>query len=166
MKFRTSAFLLSCFLATRVFAQTGSAPVPPPPRGDVARMTFDGWWVTDVFFEQSSSRLPAEQRQKLIALAARPQDLLEFKRPWCKESTWYVHGIADSTEGSAEKRKQLSLQRAEYVASLIQSYGVPRTHICISSRRTDIPLPQSKVKNSRAEIELRCGPPPTQTQGC
>jgi len=164
MMWRRSQFIalgLAGLVCSVGLAQT--QPAPPP---DLSHGLFDGWWAGDGLFEKSATRLPADQREKLMRLVELPQQLPTYKRAWCPHTLWVIVGHADVAEGSKKTQAALALQRAEYVASLVSSYGVPSAHICTFDRGAKQPV--VGYPNSRVEIEVRCSavPPLEEVMRC
>ena len=159
-------FALILASAFPIFAGAQVSPTPPPV--DHARGLFDGKWAGDMHFEQFSTRVPAQTREKLMELVAKPGQLPPYKQGWCPYTFWVVEGHADPSEGSESAQDRLSSARAKYVVSLVSLYGISRAHICALHRGAKQPVGASPSKNRRVEMEVVCEGafPSISTKGC
>lgn len=154
MSTRARAFALIVAGTLPIVAGAQGSSMPPPV--DYARGLFDGKWAGDVHFDQFSTRAPAQTREKLMELVAKPRQLPPHKHGWCPYTLWALVGHADPSEGGTAAQERVSSARVQYVASLLSLYGVPRAHICALHRGSKQPAGASPSSNRRVEMEVVC----------
>lgn len=82
-------------------------------------LSFKKVWALQLDFSSSTSALLASEKTKLIEFIEKIQ-----RDPSCVEFA-ISEGYADISEGKKDQARKLSEERAQYVADLLQRYGVP-----------------------------------------
>ena len=122
-------------------------PPPPPPPPQACPSQLPGM----VFFDWDSAELPADARQTVQFVAT--------NAPRCNWRSITVTGHADKS-GSNEYNMALSQRRAEAVAGIMASMGVPSASISTAARGEEQPrVPTAdgvrEAQNRRVEITVR-----------
>jgi outer membrane protein OmpA-like peptidoglycan-associated protein len=123
------------------------APPPPPPPPQACPRDLPGM----VFFDWDSAELPADARQTVQFVAS--------NAPRCNWRNITVTGHADKS-GSNEYNMGLSQRRAQGVANLLSSMGVPSGSVTTAARGEEQPrVPTAdgvrEAQNRRVEITVR-----------
>ncbi|SKB96121.1 OmpA family protein [Sphingopyxis flava] len=133
----------------RMAGQASPEPLPPPPPPPTETCSRELPGI--IYFDWNSSELPAEASEtaQFVAANAAP----------CGWTSITVTGHADRS-GSNAYNMGLSARRADAVANLIASYGVPRETITTAQRGEEEPrvLTADGVRepqNRRVEIGVR-----------
>ena len=122
-------------------------PAPPPPPPQACPNQLPGM----VFFDWDSAELPADARQTV--------QFVVTNAPRCNWRNITVTGHADKS-GSNEYNMGLSQRRAEAVAGMMASMGLPSAAITAAARGEEQPrVPTSdgvrEAQNRRVEITVR-----------
>jgi outer membrane protein OmpA-like peptidoglycan-associated protein/tetratricopeptide (TPR) repeat protein len=126
---------------SRPMPQEPRRPVPPPVQPPLQIGPVSG----QLFFEQGSTVVPESERRKLLQLAGS----LGVTETIRAEVVGYADELADPAQN-----QQLSVRRAENVARLLESLGVPKAHIQLEGRGGAAQTPGTPVKRY-VEVQLR-----------
>jgi len=83
----------------------------------------------DVHFAKSAASLSAKEREGLIKALDTVRN-----RDWCAFEVAYVSVYEDPREGPPDHVKKLASSRADYLASLLRTYGVPASLVGVETR--------------------------------
>lgn len=148
---KTITILLTATSPILADAQDMHAPPINHERG-----LFDGRWAGNSYFDQRSNRVEAKTRERLIELTAKSNQLPTYKQAWCPYTFWVMVGHADPSEGTRSAQERISIERAQYIASLVATYGIPREHICTEHKGSTQSISALPINNRRVEIEVVC----------
>lgn len=142
---RTAILVVGVLFATQAVTQ------PKKPNFKLCHVV-DG---IDVRFERESVAVSALERGRVMEQVVR-----YLNADYCPFGGIKVFGHADSDEGPPEARKSWSIQRAQYVARLLEQGGIPKRLIFIEGYADRQPLIKAPDgRNIRVEVHVLAGCP-------
>jgi outer membrane protein OmpA-like peptidoglycan-associated protein len=146
---RDEPSISKCNTASEMMSRRAAPPAPPPPAPPLQACPQELPGM--VFFDWDSADLPADARQTVQFVAT--------NAPRCNWRNITVTGHADKS-GSNEYNIGLSQRRAQAVAAMLASMGVPAGSITTAARGEEEPrVPTAdgvrEAQNRRAEITVR-----------